>query len=134
MDANAVGRSYPDAFGNARLATKTGVSLAATGDVATLVPQAATKYIVRRITLSNFSAAASNANVAVFPAAGGTGTAVANAQVTSGVTTANNFVDLTLSATANATVYTAKPLYLRLVANTNAVTCDVNIYGDIVTL
>lgn len=134
MDANAVGRSYPDEFGNIRLAHVTGVSLAATGDVATLVPQQATKYIVRRVTLSNYSGAASNANVALFPAAGGTGTAVANAQVTSGATANTSFVDLTLSASGNTTVLTAKPLYLRLVANTNAVTCDVAVYGDIVTL
>jgi hypothetical protein len=134
MDANAVGCLYPDAFGNFRLAEVTGVSLAATGDIATLVPQAATKYIVRRVTLSNFSGAASNANVALFPASGGTGTAVANAQVTTGATATTSYVDLTLSASGNSTVLTAKPLYLRLNANTNSVTCDVAVYGDIVTL
>ena len=48
MDANAVGRSYPNEFGNYRLASQTGASLAATGDVATLVPQEASKYIVQR--------------------------------------------------------------------------------------
>jgi hypothetical protein len=41
MDANAVGRSFPDAFGNYRLAEQTGVSLDATGDATTLVAQAA---------------------------------------------------------------------------------------------
>jgi hypothetical protein len=134
MDANAVGRSYPDSFGNYRLAEVTGANLAATGDIATLVPQAATKYIVRRVTLSNFSGAAATSNVALYPAAGGSGTALANAQVISAIDGATKFVDLTLSATANATVYTASPLYLRLVANTASVTCDVAVYGDIVTL
>ena len=133
MDANAVGRSFPDAFGNYRLAEQTGVSLNATGDATTLVAQAATKYIVRRISLSNFSGNGSAANVGVFTAVSGGGTAIASTQTITGATGATKFVDLTLASAANTDVQTARVLYVNVSANA-AVTCDVALYGDIVSL
>ena len=104
MDANAVGRSYPDSFGNYRLAEQTSVSLNSTGDVTTLVAQAATKYIVRRIVLSNFSASAASANVGVFTGANATGTTIVADATISGATGATKFVDLTLASAANTDV------------------------------
>jgi hypothetical protein len=133
MDANAVGHEYPDSFGNVRLANQTGVSLNATGDVTTLVAQAATKYIVRRIVLSNFSGNASGANVGVFTAASGGGTAIAADQTLSAATGTTKFDDLTLASAANTDVQTARVLYVNVSVNA-AVTCDVALYGDIVAL
>jgi len=137
MDANHVGSLYPNGFGSFCIARQQNVSLASTGDVTTLVAQPATKYIVRRITLSNFSGDASAVNVKVLTVSGaGTaattivsaGTLGANAATTSG------YVDLTLAANALANVQTAKVLYANVVAGNAAVTCDIALYGDIVTL
>ena len=137
MDANHVGSLYPNGFGSFCIASKQNVSLASTGDVTTLVAQPATKYIVRRITLSNFSGDASAVNVKVLTVSGAgnatisivsAGTLGANAAVT------NGFVDLTLAAQATANVQTAKVLYANVVAGNTAVTCDIALYGDIVTL
>ena len=134
MDANRVGASYPNSFGSYRLASQQAVSLAATGDVTKLVTMPATKYIVRRITLSNFSGTANVTNVGVFTAAGGTGTAiVADAALGSNGTT-GKYVDLVLSATANSTVVTNQVLYLNVSTGNTAVTCDVALYGDTVSL
>ena len=134
MDANHVASLYPNSFGSFRLAGQQGVSLAATGDATKLVTMPASKYIVRRITLSNFSGAATTCNVGVFTAAGGTGTAiVADAALGSNGTT-GKFVDLTLSATANSTVVTNQVLYLNVSTGNAAVTCDVALYGDTVSL
>ena len=137
MDANHVGSLYPNGFGNFCIASKQSVSLASTGDVTTLVAQPATKYIVRRITLSNFSGDASTVNLKVLTVSGA-GTAAttivspatlgANAAITSG------YVDLTLADNALANVQTAKVLYANVVAGNTAVTCDIALYGDIVTL
>ena len=133
MDANAVGRLYPDSFGNFRLSEETGVSLNATGDVTELVAQAATKYIVRRIVLSNFSGNGSAANVGVFTGANATGTTIVADATISGATGATKYVSLTLASAANTDVLTAKVLYVNCSANAN-VTCDVSLYGDIVSL
>ncbi len=132
MDANAVGRDYPDQFGNRKLATLPGQSLATAGDT-TLVVQEATKYIVRRVTLSNFSGDASAANVGVYTSAARAGDAIAAAAVISGADGSTKFVDLTLSSTANTTVITDRSLNFN-VASAASVTCDVNLYGDIVSL
>ena len=133
MDANHVGANYPDAFGNRRLAKQTGVSLAANGDATTLVAQEATKYIVRRITLSNFSGSATAVNVGVFTAASGGGTTIVADAALGANAVADKFVDLTLATAANANVQTSQVLYVNVSANA-AVTCDVALYGDIVSL
>lgn len=133
MDANRVGANYPDFFGNRRLADQTNVSLASTGDVTTLVAQEATKYIVRRITLSNFSGSATAVNVGVFTAASGGGTTIVADAALGANAVADKFVDLTLATAANANVQTSQVLYVNVSANA-AVTCDVALYGDIVSL
>ena len=133
MDANRVGANYPDSFGNRRLADQTNVSLASTGDVTTLVAQEATKYIVRRITLSNFSGSATAVNVGVFTAASGGGTTIVADAALGANAVADKFVDLTLATAANANVQTSQVLYVNVSANA-AVTCDVALYGDIVSL
>jgi len=133
MDANAVATNYPDEFGNRRLSLKQTVSLAATGDVTTLVVQEATKFIVRRITLSNFSGTA-NANVGVFTAASGGGTAIVSDAALGANAVSGKFVDLTLATAANANVQTARVLYVNVSTGNVAQTCDIALYGDIVAL
>lgn len=137
MDANHVGSLYPNGFGSFQIAGKQNVSLASTGDVATLVAQPATKYIVRRITLSNFSGDASAVNVKVTTVSGAgnaTTTIVSAGTLGSNAAVTNGFVDLALAAQATANVQTARVLYANVVAGSAAVTCDIALYGDIVAL
>ena len=132
MDANHVGSNYPNEFGNYRLASLPGQSLATAGDT-NLVVMEASKYIVRRITLTNFSGNAAAANVGVYTAASRGGTAIAAVNTYSTANSTSAYVDLTLSAAANANVVTTQALFFN-VANAASVTCDVNLYGDIVSL
>ena len=133
MDANAVGREYPDGFGYKRLGFLQGQSLDSTGDTVVSV-QDGNKYIVRQVTLSNFSGNASVANVGVHTAAAAGGTDVADTQNISGASSTSSWVNLTLSSAANANVFTEPALYFNVNAAATGVTCDVAIYGDIVTL
>ena len=132
MDANHVGSNYPNEFGNYRLASLPGQSLATAGDT-NLVVVEASKYIVRRITLTNFSGNAAAANVGVYTAASRGGTAIAAVKQYTGADSTSAWVDMTLSAAANANVVTTQALYFNI-ANAASVTCDVNLYGDIVSL
>ena len=134
MNANHVGSLYPNSFGNVRLATKQSVNLASTGDVTTLVAQEATEYIVRRITLSNFSGTANATNVGVFTSASGAGTAIAADAALGSTAIANGYKDLVLSSAANSNVQTSQVLYVNVSTGNTAVTCDISLYGDIVTL
>lgn len=133
MDANAVGREYPDGFGEKRLGVLKGQSIGSTGDTVVSVQDGA-KYIVRRITLSNFSGAATSANVGVYTEVSRGGTPAAAAQVISGAAGTASYVNLTLSAQANANVFTAPALFFNVATAASGVTCDVAIYGSIVTL
>ena len=133
MDANAVGREYPDGFWHKRLGFLPGQSLGTAGDTVISMQDGA-KYIVRQVTLSNFSGDASAANVGVHTSTAAGGTDVADTQtLTAGDSTAA-YADLTLSAAANANVFTASALYFNVNAAATGITCDVAIYGDIVTL
>ena len=133
MDANRVGSNYPNEFGNFRLATLPGQSLATTGD--TVIPvMEASKYVVRRITLTNFSGSATAANVGVYTETARGGTAVSAANTYSGASSTSAYVDLTLSAAANANVFSTQALYFNIATGAAGVTCDVNLYGDIVSL
>ena len=92
------------------------------------------KYIVRQVTLSNFSADASAVDVGVHTAAAAGGTDVADTQTLTAADNTSAYVNLTLSAYANANVFTQSALYFNVNAAVTSVTCDVSIYGDIVTL
>lgn len=133
MDANAVGREYPDGFGYKRLGHLPNQSLGTAGDTVVSM-QDGTKYIVRAITLSNFSGNASAAAVGVHTVVTAGGTDVADTQTISTATSSSAYVNLTLSAAANANVFTASALYFNVNTAVTGVTCDVSIYGDIVTL
>lgn len=132
MDANAVGREYPDGFGYKRLGHLPNQSLGTAGDTVVSM-QDGTKYIVRRVTLSNFSGNAAAANVGVHTSTAAGGTDVADTSNVGSTTTAS-YVNLTLSAAANANVFTSPALYFNVNAAASGITCDVSIYGDIVTL
>jgi len=134
MNANHVASLYPNSFGSFRLATKQAANLASTGDITTLVAQEATKYIVRRITLSNFSGSATTVNVGVFTAASGGGTAIVADAALGATAIAGGFKDLTLATAANANVQTSQVLYVNVSTGNTAVTCDISLYGDIVSL
>ena len=133
MDANAVGREYPDGFGHKRLGFLQGQNIGTAGDTVISMQDGA-KYIVRQVTLSNFSGDASAANVGVHTSTAAGGTDVADTQNISGGDSTSAYVDLTLSAASNANVFTASALYFNVNAAATGITCDVAIYGDIVTL
>jgi hypothetical protein len=133
MDANAVGREYPDGFGLKRLGHLPNQSLGTAGDTIVSM-QDGNKYVVRRVTLSNFSADASGADVGLHTAASAGGTDVVDTETLTNATTTSAYVDLTLSAAANANVFTQSALYFNVNVAATGVTCDVSIYGDIVTL
>lgn len=133
MDANAVGREYPDGFGYKRLGFLQGQSIGTAGDTVVSV-QDGNKYIVRQVTISNFSNAATGAGVGVHTSTAASGTSVAATQTLTGASSTSSYVNLTLSAAANANVFTAPALYFNVNTAATGVTCDVAIYGDIVTL
>jgi len=133
MDANAVGREYPDGFGYKRLGFLPGQSIGTAGDTVVSMQDGA-KYIVRQITLSNFSAAATTAQVGVHTAAAAGGTDVADTATLTAAASTSAYVNLTLSAFANANVFTQSALFFNVNVAVSSVTCDVAIYGDIVTL
>ena len=133
MDANAVGREYPDGFGYKRLGHLPNQSLGTAGDTVVSM-QDGNKYIVRQITLSNFSGDASGADVGLHTAAAAGGTDVADTQTLTSADNTSAYVNLTLSAAANANVFTQSALYFNVNVAATGITCDVSVYGDIVTL
>ncbi len=133
MDANAVGREYPDGFGYKRLGHLPGQSLGTAGDTVVSMQDGA-KYIVRQITLSNFSGDASTAQVGVHTAAAAGGVDVADTATLTAADNTSAYVNLTLSNAANANVFTQSALFFNVNVAVSSVTCDVAIYGDIVTL
>jgi len=136
MNANHVGSLYPDSFGNF------GVGHAATvnvGTVANAVSQisivGASSYIVRRITVANANKSIAAANVTVTTSNdGNTSNAVASLTTLSNVTSTSKFQDLTLAAGAATTVYSSGSLYVNIPAAVSGGTCDIVVYGDVVTL
>lgn len=91
----------------------------------------ATKYVVRRIIVTNCSASLTLAAGGFYTATSKGGTAVvAAAQLYSALTAATKYLEATLQNVAT-DVLTATPLYLSLtVAQGGAATCDVYVIGD----
>lgn len=84
------------------------------------------RYIVRRVVVSNASTTPTLATLAVFTGAGGTGTTVVAAAVLTTLTTTAKFSDRTVALSSD--ILTASTLYIRNVAaNTSALTADVSI-------
>ena len=136
MNANHVGSLYPNGFGNFALGRAVTVSV---GSVANAVAQisivGASSYIVRRITVANASKSIATANVTVTTSNdGNVSNAVASLTTLSNVTSTSTYQDLTLAAGAATTVYSAGSLYVNVPVAVSGGTCDIVVYGDVVTL
>jgi hypothetical protein len=115
------------------LGSATGVNLNSAGSD-TAIPIAASRYIVRRVVVTNASTslAISAATLGLFTGAGGTGTTVVTPAILTALTGATKFLDQTLALTAD--VLTAATLFIRnSVAHGGVATVDVFIFGDILS-
>ena len=139
MDASRVANELPNRFGGILLGSLIAANFNSTADQIITIFDNPAKYIVRRIIVTNASTSLTTAAGGVYTAASKGGTAiVAASQVYTSLTASTLFLDLTLSATGNAstTVKSSIPnLYLSLTtAQGAAATADVYVYGDILTL
>lgn len=110
-----------------------GVNLnAANTDVANISIPFYTKYIIRRIVITNVSGdlgVVSTCTIGAFTGAGGTGTTIISSGVVAGLRNSSNFVDLTLSVTS--TVLTSSSIFIRIVtAQGSPMTGDIYIFID----
>ena len=139
MDANKVGNLLPQQFGGILLGSLIAADFNSTADQKITIFSNPSKYIIRRIVVTNASVSLSTAAGGIYTAVSKGGTAVvAAAQAYSTLTGSTLFLDLTLNGTGNAstTVKSSIPnLYLSLTtAQGTAATADVYVYGDILTL
>ena len=136
MNANHIGSLYPDGFGSFRIGTAVKVSLNATGNAVAQIPiVGGTEYIVRRIVVTNASGNIAAANVTILTSNDGNATnAVSNAVTLTSVTGTDKWQDVALSTTAASTAYTAGSLYVKVGTNVASATCDVSVYGDVISL
>ena len=136
MIANHVGALYTDRFDGIALGKVQGASVGATGNTAVTIPiVSGTAYIVRKITVANANATISTANVVVLTSSdGNTSNAVSNVTVLSSVTSNLTWQDIPLSTAAATTVYTAGALYVKVNTAVTNGTCDIAVFGDVVTL
>lgn len=131
-----VGANTPDQF-RYRIAKAVNVSVGATGNaVAALTLDQGTSYIVRQITVTNANQSIATANVTILTTNDGNASnAVSNNVVLSSVTAATSkYQDIGLATAAASTVYTAGSLYVKVNTAVSGGTCDISVYGDIVTL
>lgn len=136
MAANKVGNALPNQFGGILLGKLIGANMNSTADQQITMLDNPSKFILRRIVVTNASISLTTAAGGVYTAASKGGTAVvAAAQAYSSLTTSALFLDLTLSTTSSAstTVKSSIPnLYLSLTTGQGAAaTADVYVYGDI---
>jgi len=136
MNANHVGSLFPNSFGNFGLGRAVTVNVGTVANAAVQIPiVGASSYIVRRITVANASKSIATANVTVTTSNdGNVSNAVASLTTLSNVTSTSTYQDLTLAAGANTTVYTAGSLYVNVPVAVSGGTCDIVVYGDVVTL
>ena len=139
MDANKVGNLLPQQFGGILLGSLIAANFNSTADQQITIFSNPSKYIIRRIVVTNASANLSTAAGGIYTAVSKGGTAVvAAAQAYTTLTGSTLFLDLTLNGTgfASTTVKSSIPnLYLSLTtAQGAAATADVYVYGDIITL
>jgi len=135
MIANHVGANYPDKFSGYAVGEVYGVSLAATGNaVATIAILGGTQYIIRQITVMNANATINTANVTILTSSdGNVSNAVTGNVVLSNVTSNATFQDMTLASGAATRTYTASALFVK-VNTAVAGTCDISVFGDVVSL
>jgi len=93
-----------------------------------------TKYIVRRVTISNANASAATANVSIITSSdGNAANAVFATTKLSNITSTTTFQDIAPTANAVSNVYSSGALWVK-VTTANDATCEVIVYGDIVSL
>jgi hypothetical protein len=132
---NRVGALTSDNFGNFVIGSAVNASVGSTGNTAVSLPIGAGSYIVRRITVNNANATINTANVVVLTSSDGNASnAVSNVTVLSSVTSNLTYQDIPLSTAAATTVYTQSVLYVKINTAVTNGTCDITVYGDIVTL
>ena len=136
MDANKVGSLLPQQFGGILLGKLIGANMNSTDDQRIVMFSNPSKFILRRIVVTNASISLTTAAGGVYTAASKGGTAVvASSQAYSSLSASTLFLDLTLntSGSASTTVKSSIPnLYLSLTtAQGAAATADVYVYGDI---
>jgi hypothetical protein len=135
MIANHVGANYPDKFSRYAVGEAQTVSLAATGNaVATIAILGGTQYIIRQITVMNANATINTANVTILTSSdGNVSNAVTGNVLLSNVTSTSTFQDMTLAAGTATSTYTAGALFVK-VNTAVAGTCDITVFGDVVSL
>jgi hypothetical protein len=136
MDANKVGSLLPQQFGGILLGKLIGANMDSTADQRIVMFSNPSKFILRRIVVTNASISLTTAAGGVYTAVSKGGTAVvASSQAYSSLSASTLFLDLTLntSGSASTTVKSSIPnLYLSLTtAQGAAATADVYVYGDI---
>ena len=136
MDANKVGSLLPQQFGGILLGKLIAANMNVTTDQQITMFSNPSKFVLRRIVVTNASTSLSTAAGGIYTAVSKGGTAVvAASQAYSTLTTSSLFLDLTLNTAGNAniTVKSSVPnLYLSLTtAQGSAATADVYVYGDI---
>jgi hypothetical protein len=134
MNANNVGSRYPDSFGNFVIANSQPVPLNAVTNAAAVMSVVGTNYIVRRVTIANANASASTANVSILTSSdGNAANAVFATTKLSNITSTVTFQDIAPTANAVSNVYSSGALWVK-VSTANDATCEVIVYGDIVSL
>jgi hypothetical protein len=136
MIANHVGALYPDRFDGIALGKVQAADVGSTGNAVVTIPVVSgTAYIIRQITVANANADISTANVAIITSNdGNTSNAVSNNVVLSNVSSTSTYQDLGLKAATLTTVYSAPALYLKVNTAVTNGTCDITVFGDVVTL
>lgn len=135
MNANHVGSNYPNKFGSFAVAGAQAVDVSATGNAVATLATTGTSFIVRRITVANASKSIATGNVSILTTNdGNTSNAVASATLLSNVSSTSTYQDLTLASGAATTVYSAGALFVKVNTAVSGGTCDITVYGDIVTL
>jgi len=134
MNANNVGARYPDSFGNFVIANSQPVPLNAVSNAAAVMSVVGTSYIVRRVTIANANASAATANVSILTSSdGNAANAVFATTKLSNITSNVTFQDIAPTANAVSNVYSSGALWVK-VTTANDATCEVIVYGDIVSL
>jgi hypothetical protein len=135
MIANHVGSKYPDRF-RVALGKAEAASVGSTGNAVITIPVTeGTAYIVRQITVANANGSIATANVVVLTSNDGNASnAVSNVTVTSSVTSNLTYQDIPLATAAATTVFTAPALFVKVNTAVTNGTCDITVFGDVVTL
>jgi hypothetical protein len=97
------------------------------------IPMAASKYVIRRITVTNASPSLTLAVGGFYAASGKTTPVVGATQVYSGLTGSTKYLDMTLAAILTTDVRTESTLFFSLTtAQGTGATADLYIFGDVI--